>query len=1523
MSINQPVFHYKSGQTLQKLQDFQSRPLDPFDLEKIDQFEQKFKNFSLKFQQENFPETLKSNQNDQSNLQRKKTIHQKFASQDSLLSNTVTTTLHNIPSQNNIILKKQKTQKHLKTQSLVNFDEPHTVTINQSHYNSKKEQSLNGLIDQKFKLMLQKNTQKENPVVQYFGNQLIATVFQSLIIKTIEEKFHIKINMDCDIPISSNVLKMFDLSTVVINNLKGFDSKMDYIYSTMCKKVDSLLQNFDEKTRQKEAVIQKQEVKFKQQIKSVQADHFKWLKLKASHDTLKKKLRQMIVEKLIEYENLLKIQEVIQKRQNLKNEGKLDDASKTFSDLKNFKLTSSKEVFKNMSTYGNHNIKLYLSRLGITKYPDEKHPTSKINKLKSKRSNSEDQMIVYANNQDNNNSNKLNQCQLLNQTTGIKGFQNEEMDEEGYWTQEREEEFQKYRSQKKFIYSNEVVSSNWNDVGFLPFVQRYILEYKKSIQRGKLLQIVIFTIKYQLKKKYQFIKSLKNKIIFQINIDTLLDRYQNGEWLTEEELKFLANTSELLNSCVDKDFMQKAVNIVNPDLIDNMELGLAEQILSNYEDAKQAIKKARQKFINQKQEKQQEWLRYQYQKASNQRKKIQNAHFYRRYYRIFTVLLDKMEKEQKFTDKLPENVHGAEYLNQYLLGNQSEKETIQKIYKVGKLNEYEFKRYIESKKQEKEEKQESEKQASRFKKLSKPVSYTNDEFIKIMKIRKYHPSSKIFIQKHNSSSDEDLRRDLTIEQQEQKRYNAQKKSLIKKQEIEKYELNLKTIGLLKDKQNFKTFYSGGPQKQQQNQLTIYERYRATGKNIATQQEMRSILIIQKRFRAFLKRKQLIQFLRSNQIKKDYQYKHIIDQIQMNPNQIHLTMKETFNPAKPSIDDIQVEISKKHHSQYIRGSFLCNMSRSNSAISVKGGDKSFTFMSQKHTRNPSLNILVPQNQNHYDQNKSPLTENISPIIEKISHVNPSTPINQNKSPQNQAVRRNSGHKNQKFIQLNQGSNHYFSSYIKMQQGMAETYKRIQAQSASPNYFQSKVKSEFHDNMYGNEAASTQFSTNKKQDHTFANSSSHFVESINKDYLNNKQSVKSDGDEDETGDKCDINFQRSNNHQLPPAVKINQQTFNNNLYQQKRVSLLFKIPTSAVKINKYIDTKNVIQQFALKELLMPKTPKETLLLSNKNLQQKAAASKITNAFNKNQNEKNESKQKFNKIDRSYSQQISHNNSTLPSSQISQFLFQTPTSSAQLSQKAIDKACSQNQISCLQSSNQVENTFQPSHENSSEQQEANNSSLSSDMMPSMPPQKILNLQELDPPLNYQRPTIKQQRLLSAASENKLQLIINSGFIFYENDLNARDTQGNTPLHLTAKNSHFQFASWLLSKKANPNLRNINGWTPLHFAFQANKLEGVMLLQTHGGDLNILNKKGETPLAVGSQQLLSLLGLQKGVVTVRQDEDSFKLGYLNSFNNNALLEKKSKYNEFVNQGAYFQMSKLKSNFSKIVTNKNVNSFN
>ena len=63
-----------------------------------------------------------------------------------------------------------------------------------------------------------------------------------------------------------------------------------------------------------------------------------------------------------------------------------------------------------------------------------------------------------------------------------------------------------------------------------------------------------------------------------------MTRYAEGDWLTAEEIKFLADTSELLNSCVDRRYLQNAVNIIDEDNFHYMELNLAEQIIRKYDD---------------------------------------------------------------------------------------------------------------------------------------------------------------------------------------------------------------------------------------------------------------------------------------------------------------------------------------------------------------------------------------------------------------------------------------------------------------------------------------------------------------------------------------------------------------------------------------------------------------------------------------------------------------------------------------------------------------------------------------------------------------------------------------------------------------------------------------------------------------------------------------------------------------------------------------------------------------------------
>jgi hypothetical protein len=46
----------------------------------------------------------------------------------------------------------------------------------------------------------------------------------------------------------------------------------------------------------------------------------------------------------------------------------------------------------------------------------------------------------------------------------------------------------------------------------------------------------------------------------------------NGDCLSPEEYKFLASTSRSLNACLDKKFLQAAVNYLDPEIIEAVKL---------------------------------------------------------------------------------------------------------------------------------------------------------------------------------------------------------------------------------------------------------------------------------------------------------------------------------------------------------------------------------------------------------------------------------------------------------------------------------------------------------------------------------------------------------------------------------------------------------------------------------------------------------------------------------------------------------------------------------------------------------------------------------------------------------------------------------------------------------------------------------------------------------------------------------------------------------------------------------------
>ena len=79
----------------------------------------------------------------------------------------------------------------------------------------------------------------------------------------------------------------------------------------------------------------------------------------------------------------------------------------------------------------------------------------------------------------------------------------------------------------------------------------------------------------------------------------------------------------------------------------------------------------------------------------------------------------------------------------------------------------------------------------------------------------------------------------------------------------------------------------------------------------------------------------------------------------------------------------------------------------------------------------------------------------------------------------------------------------------------------------------------------------------------------------------------------------------------------------------------------------------------------------------------------------------------------------------------------------------------------------------------------------------------------------------------------------------VNARDSDGRTPLHWAAIYGQTKVMELLLAEKMDVNLLDGEGFTPLHWAATFNKRDAVELLLSHKADMNIkVEKYGWTPL-------------------------------------------------------------------------------
>lgn len=83
----------------------------------------------------------------------------------------------------------------------------------------------------------------------------------------------------------------------------------------------------------------------------------------------------------------------------------------------------------------------------------------------------------------------------------------------------------------------------------------------------------------------------------------------------------------------------------------------------------------------------------------------------------------------------------------------------------------------------------------------------------------------------------------------------------------------------------------------------------------------------------------------------------------------------------------------------------------------------------------------------------------------------------------------------------------------------------------------------------------------------------------------------------------------------------------------------------------------------------------------------------------------------------------------------------------------------------------------------------------------------------------------------------------------VDARDGEGNTPLIITIARSD-EWAAFLISKGADPNLPGKGGDTPLIAAARVGYLDAINWLLTAGAKVDTANRMGETPLIIAVQQ-------------------------------------------------------------------------
>lgn len=137
----------------------------------------------------------------------------------------------------------------------------------------------------------------------------------------------------------------------------------------------------------------------------------------------------------------------------------------------------------------------------------------------------------------------------------------------------------------------------------------------------------------------------------------------------------------------------------------------------------------------------------------------------------------------------------------------------------------------------------------------------------------------------------------------------------------------------------------------------------------------------------------------------------------------------------------------------------------------------------------------------------------------------------------------------------------------------------------------------------------------------------------------------------------------------------------------------------------------------------------------------------------------------------------------------------------------------------------------------------------------------------VNYARPCKQITALHMACEKRSLECV--KILLKYGADINAKTSEGQTPLYIASYYGYDEIVQYLCSEKADTTIFNINRFNPLHMAVKKNKIKCVEMLIDYFPDLEIEGKSKLTPLflAINNQHenlVEYLLGKKLILITV-----------------------------------------------------------